>query len=67
MNERIKELAKEAGLLVYQDPTKEYVPTKLEKFAELIVQECVTNVKDWEKDSRNHISYMLERHFGVDA
>ena len=37
MNERIKELAREAGLLVHNP---EGVPTKLEKFAELIVREC---------------------------
>ena len=37
MNERYKELAREAGLLVYNP---EGVPTKLEKFAELIVREC---------------------------
>ena len=37
MNERIKELAREAGLLVHNP---EGVPTKLEKFAELIVEEC---------------------------
>ena len=38
MNERIKELAREAGLLVYN---LEGAPTKLEKFAELIVRECI--------------------------
>ena len=38
MNERIKELAREAGLLAYNP---EGPPTKLEKFAELIVQECL--------------------------
>ena len=38
MNERILELAREAGLLVH-NPTG--VPTKLEKFAELIVRECI--------------------------
>ena len=37
-----------------------------EKFAELIVGECINTVKLWEKDSRNHISYILERHFGVE-
>ena len=37
MNERILKLAREAGLLVH-NPTG--VPTKLEKFAQLIVQEC---------------------------
>jgi hypothetical protein len=38
MNQRIKELAREAGLLAYNP---EGPPTKLEKFAELIVRECV--------------------------
>lgn len=36
------------------------------KFAQLLVQECINNVESWEKDSRNHISYMLKNHFGVD-
>jgi hypothetical protein len=38
MNERIKELAHEAGLPTYNP---EGIPTKLEKFAELIVGECI--------------------------
>ena len=38
MNERIRELAHEAGLPTYNP---EGIPTKLEKFAELIVKECV--------------------------
>jgi hypothetical protein len=38
MKERIKELAREAGLLAYNP---EGPPTKLEKFAELIVRECI--------------------------
>lgn len=38
MNERIRELAHEAGLPTYNP---EGVPTKLEKFAELIVKECI--------------------------
>ena len=54
------ELKKQAG--IDDNPDQE----GLDLFAELIVKECVTNVKDWEKDSRNHISYMLERHFGVE-
>jgi hypothetical protein len=38
VNPRIKELARESGLLVY-NPNG--VPTKLEKFAVLIVKECM--------------------------
>jgi hypothetical protein len=37
MNERIRQLAHEAGLPTYNP---EGIPTKLEKFAELIVREC---------------------------
>jgi hypothetical protein len=43
MNERIKELAREAGLLAYNP---EGPPTKLEKFAELIVQQCMNQVRE---------------------
>ena len=43
MNKRIRELAHEAGLPTYNP---EGVPTKLEKFAELIVEECRTVVSD---------------------
>jgi len=54
MNERIKELAHEAGLPTYNP---EGIPTKLEKFAELIVGECIEQlVKEgdaWEQFSRN--------------
>ena len=39
MNERIKELARDAGLLAYNP---EGSPTKLEKFAELILQDCMS-------------------------
>ena len=38
MNERIQQLAHEAGLPTYNP---EGIPTKLEKFAELIVRECI--------------------------
>ena len=57
MNERIKELAREAGLLVYNP---EGVPTKLEKFAELIVKECVAIVWN-DKDQKR-----ILKHFGVE-
>jgi len=41
MNDRIKQLAHEAGLPTYNP---EGIPTKLEKFAELIVRECLSIV-----------------------
>ena len=78
MNERIRKLADEAD--EYTKQTVHYYQgqfngltwegkikqTRDTKFAELIVAECIANVKDWENDSRNHISYMLEKHFGVE-
>jgi hypothetical protein len=63
MNERIKQLARESGLLVYNP---EGVPTKLEAFAELIVQECITINK--QELSFNAFEQLLNKyndHFGV--
>ena len=69
MNERIKELAREAGLLVYNP---EGAPTKLEKFAELIVRECIRVPYDmWDKAELNadiavKIDRRIKDHFGVE-
>ena len=63
MNERIKELAREAGLLVHNP---EGVPTKLEKFAELIIKECSgVNYHSSFQDGEFHARELLE-HFGVE-
>jgi hypothetical protein len=40
MNERIRALAREAGLPTYNP---EGIPTKLAKFAELLVRDCVVD------------------------
>jgi hypothetical protein len=62
MNERLKELAREAELLVY-NPNG--VPTKLEKFAELIVRECVeVSINNGCGDFVD-IEQKLFKHFGV--
>jgi hypothetical protein len=42
MNERIQALAREAGLPTYNP---QGIPTKLEKFAELIVWECLEELR----------------------
>jgi hypothetical protein len=68
MNERIKKLAEQAGsthkqnLGVYQFYTDE-----LEKFAELIVQECIDTILDCtvEYATRPRIADELREHFGV--
>ena len=71
MNERIKELAHEAGLPTYNP---EGIPTKLEKFAELIVKECKENfTKVWYEQGLDIRGAELgkfltrfEEHFGVE-
>jgi hypothetical protein len=64
MNERIKELAREAGLLAYNP---EGPPTKLEKFALLIVRDCAEVVK-WTPSvfSNDTIIKNIKEHFGVE-
>ena len=68
MNERIKQLAVQAGAETWSRAPGwvtglAFTDKNLEKFAELIVKECIDNIEVWEKDSRNHISYMLKQHF----
>ena len=65
MNERIKQLWEEAAKTTQGDSWEEQTKF-MEKFAELIIKDCIDNVKVWEKDSRNHISYMLKRQYGVE-
>lgn len=60
MNERIRELAEQC----HHRYSEHHID--LEKFAKLIVKDCIENVKMWEKDSRNHISYMLKNHYEVE-
>jgi hypothetical protein len=67
MNERIRELAKKAGINltpaqfsgVLEDEVDEFT---LEDFAELIVQECVTAVMDGTKEG-DHYAMRIEQHF----
>lgn len=77
MNEKIKELAIKAGghsnIKRFRGhilpPPPDYIDPEtvdLNKFAEAIVRECISKVDEWEQDSRNHISYMLGEHFGVE-
>ena len=65
MNERILELAREAGLLVH-NPTG--VPTKLEKFAEMIVAECAGIFEGVYTDQTRpeRIDKRIKQHFGVE-
>jgi beta-glucosidase/6-phospho-beta-glucosidase/beta-galactosidase len=62
MNERIRELAREAGF--YANPDIQ----KFEKFAELIIEECIEQVKDfYQEDELNcfNAAEKIKDHFGV--
>ena len=61
MNERIQELAEQAGFENgHQDRNGNSLSGELEKFAELIVEECASKV------TRNEALNIFE-HFGVDG
>jgi len=73
MNERIQELAEQAG---YKHPDavgtcEDYAYFDHEKFAELIVRECadVTHrliVEDGKEFPMKSVAYRLKEHFGVE-
>ena len=65
MNERWKDLIKQAVQEIGPEDNSGKEET-LKRYAELIVRECVDKIEVWEKDSRNHISYLLKKHFGVE-
>ena len=61
MNERIQELAREAGF--YANPDVE----KFEKFAELIVRECAKQVDYyWDQFENGYADKKILEHFGVE-
>jgi hypothetical protein len=65
MNEQLKQLARDAGLLVHNPKG---VPTKLEKFAELIIQECanvVASAVDHREPASTYVN-KIKQHFGVE-
>ena len=83
MNERIRELAKQAGAVFEKTnglndcPQDSLVDDEIEKFALLIIRECarVAIAKQTENDIDNIVSknpakdfaYALVEHFGVDS
>ena len=79
MNERIKELAEQAGIAVWGDAVYMYDPkdtldsTVMKKFAELIVKECVSIAKMTEpsdsddyRSGRYWAGVDIKKHFGVE-
>jgi hypothetical protein len=75
MNERIKALAEQAGLRFTQLMSNPMVPvvdgkeTDLEKFAQLIVRECVDTYDHWATHSMDKNAFVVAKthvkeHFG---
>ena len=63
MNERIRELAEQRGLT---GPNYLISSYELEKFAELIIQDCLNIVNTGGKlVSRPELMYQIKKHFGV--
>jgi hypothetical protein len=71
MNERIKELLKQAGGIQHDDDGNELTPalvgTSLEKFAELIVAECQKlNSKELSITAIERLLPLYKEHFGIE-
>jgi len=65
MNERIKEFAKQAGFYKYGDDFEDII----EKFAELIVRECIEQVITGPNGPAHYAveaALRLKKHFGVE-
>ena len=70
MNERIKELAEQANVLEIEHYDNE---SELQKFAELIIRDCIQAIQNESKDSSDELEYGLRiaegailDHFGVE-
>jgi hypothetical protein len=75
MNERIRELAEQAGITTnldtdyFEKDINKWVDYYSEKFARLIVRECADLFEiEWgdEKLTGNDVGYVLKKHFGVE-
>ena len=74
MNERIKELAEQAGFMeAWFSESGDDCEREIKKFAELIVQECCDvitpyTIKDgvmFDVSTNLHPIYVLKKHFGI--
>jgi hypothetical protein len=68
MNERIKQLAEQAGMNIVDDKFSTYGKFA-EKFAELIVRECADIAQQHNKSpvaAPLAIGYVIREHFGVE-
>ena len=65
MNERIRELAEQAGFIDRGSNHTAYMDFDHEKFAELIVKECIKSIRPY--DASGHFEETIREHFyGVD-
>ena len=74
MKQELKDLIIRKGIYdCLCDPSESYktgdyygsIMDDIERIHDLIIEDCIRNVKEWERDSRNHISYMLKEHYEV--
>ena len=69
MNEQIKELSKQAWEYAErntQDGDGRHGGLYRDKFAELIVRECIQVAVKADNDDREYAWYAIQKHFGVD-
>ena len=72
MNERIRLLAEQAGVGFMFDPDAVVLTFKMEKFAELIVRECISTLEEKIYSSIDNegdeiwADLILKEHFGVE-
>jgi hypothetical protein len=68
MNERIEHCLYQAGLTAQGcwDELDDYAKQGIEKFAELIVQECISAVEDTnDRHRRDYFAAKIKQHFGI--
>ena len=66
MNERIKELAEQAGAVYSNDHAVSLLDDEIEKFAQLIVAECMKlNSKELSITAIERLLPLYAEHFGV--
>lgn len=67
MKTKIREFARKSHLDVYGlGKDREKWEAVLEEYTQYVLKDCIGVVELWEKDSRNHISYILKKHYGLD-
>jgi hypothetical protein len=68
MNERIKELAEQAGYDWQWDTQIDFGHKEMEKFAELIIKECLSVTKKQYNDTLpwGGVEDTIKEHFGVE-